>query len=74
MTDPVANFAKILVQAKAVKPAVGVLAVTFGLSALNLADRASSPEVHWIATYAGGALLGVGVVAIAVYVLFPSKR
>jgi len=52
--DPVANFAKVLVQANAIKPAVGGFATLLGLAALTMADLASSPLVYWIAAVSGG--------------------
>lgn len=68
--DPVANFAKVLVEANAIKPAVGGFATLLGLAAIRVADQASSQTVFWIAAASGGAFLIIGIVAVAVF-LFP---
>jgi hypothetical protein len=69
--DPVANFAKVLVQANAIKPAVGGFATLLGLAAIRVADQASSPLLYWITAISGGAFLAIGVSAVAVYLIFP---
>ena len=71
--DPVANFAKVLVQANAIKPAVGGFATLLGLAAIRVADQTSSPLLYWITAISGGTFLAIGVLAVAIYLIFPTR-
>jgi hypothetical protein len=66
--DPVANFAQVLVKAKAVKPAVGGFATLFGLAAVKIADTLTSPLLFGITAVAAATLLMVGAIAIIIYI------
>jgi hypothetical protein len=48
MKDPIANFAQVLVKAKAIKPAVGGFATLLGLAAVLVADKVSQPFLYWV--------------------------
>jgi hypothetical protein len=66
--DPIANFAQVLLQAKAVKPVAGGVAILLGLAAVKLADTLASPLLFWITAVAAATLLMAGAVAILIYI------
>jgi hypothetical protein len=72
--DPIANYAKVLVEANAIKPAVGGFATLLGLAAIRVADQASSQTLFWIAAASGGAFLIMGVFAVALFLFSPPNN
>jgi hypothetical protein len=71
----VASFAKALVAAKAIKPAVGIFAIFLSLVATEVANQfcSSSQLLFWIPTLIAGALGASGAWAICAFLFYPAS-